>query len=120
MTQAPKKPCSKPGCSNLTHSQFCEAHDEYGLKVKKERQKLKKTDSFYGSARWKRFRKWYGMKNPLCEDCLAVGIVRKMYCVDHVVEIQDCGALTSEDNSRSLCRVCHQIKTNAVKRERLK
>lgn len=38
--------------------------------------------------------------------------------VDHIVEIQDGGALTAEDNAQSLCWKCHGIKTAEAKNHR--
>ena len=38
--------------------------------------------------------------------------------VDHIVEIQDGGELTSESNAMSLCWKCHGIKSAAEKSRR--
>jgi len=38
--------------------------------------------------------------------------------VDHIVEIKDGGALTSEENAESMCWKCHGIKTANVKNHR--
>lgn len=71
----------------------------------------KTADAFYLSARWRRFRNWYIAKNPLCEHCLAEGLVEKATIVDHVVELRDGGDRLSEDNAQSLCAACHNRKS---------
>jgi len=72
---------------------------------------VKKREPFYGTAAWRKFSDWYKRQHPLCENCKAKGIVTPVYCVDHVIEIKDGGALLSSSNSRSLCRRCHARKT---------
>ena len=128
MTQAPLKPCKRPGCPATTRDRggYCPNCLDYGEQHTKQqranryRQRPKKTDPFYGTARWQRFRGWYRRNHPLCEDCLEHGRVVPVYCVDHVKEIKDGGEPLSEDNARSLCRRCHAVKTAAVRRKRSK
>jgi 5-methylcytosine-specific restriction endonuclease McrA len=38
--------------------------------------------------------------------------------VDHIIEIKDGGALTSEDNAQALCWKCHGLKTAAERAKR--
>lgn len=80
----------------------------------------KKTDSFYSTAQWQRFRAWYRTKHPFCEECLKHDQFVPMAIVDHIVEIKDGGAKLSEGNCQSLCRSCHQKKTAAESRKRSK
>jgi len=50
--------------------------------------------------------------------CLAEGKVTQGAIVDHIVEIQDGGDLTSPDNLQTLCRYHHNLKTSQEKKER--
>jgi len=79
----------------------------------------KETDPFYVSVRWRRFRDYYIGKHPLCEQCEAEGRQdTPADMVDHIIEIADGGALTTEDNAQSLCWKCHGMKTAMVKNHR--
>lgn len=120
MTQAPCRPCKHPACPGLTRDRdgYCDRHKGYGQERKKAQRREKKTDPFYGTARWQRFRNWYKRRNPLCEHCLKQGRVTPTYCVDHIIEIKDGGELLNENNAQSLCRKCDAVKTAAEKRKR--
>ena len=115
----PKKPptvCRAYGCSNATTNRdgYCDSCESPILKKRRH----KKSDPFYGTARWKKFRAWYIGKHPLCEECLDVDRMVDANVVDHIVEIKDGGSLTSEDNARSLCNKCHAKKTSLSKMKR--
>ena len=62
----PKRPCSFPGCPNLTEGRFCEEHQ------KQENRRYEKYDRDpavrrrYGRA-WKRIRDRYASRHPFCE-----------------------------------------------------
>ena len=120
MPALPLQPCKRPGCRGTTRSKsgYCEEHQGYRIDKRKESRRGKKTLAFYGTAAWQRFRDWYKSSHPLCEDCLEQGITVPAYCVDHIKEIMDGGALLDEMNARSLCRKCHARKTVEAKRER--
>jgi 5-methylcytosine-specific restriction protein A len=51
--------------------------------------------------------------------CLAEGRVTQGVIVDHIVEIQDGGDLTSPDNLQTLCRYHHALKTKAERKKRV-
>ena len=102
----PRKPCSYPGCPNLTENRYCEEHAakanrEYDLYVRAP-DKHKK----YGRA-WKRIRDSYAREHPLCERCLEEGRVSLMDEVHHIVPVSQ-GGTHARSNLRSLCRSCHQ------------
>ena len=79
----------------------------------------KETDPFYVSVAWRRFRDWYISQHPLCEQCEAEGRPdRPADMVDHIIEIADGGALTTDDNAMSLCWKCHGLKTATAKNHR--
>lgn len=66
MPKRPKRPCSHPGCPNLTDGRFCTEHE------KQEASRYEKYDRDpavrrrYGRA-WKRIRDRYIAAHPLCE-----------------------------------------------------
>lgn len=120
MPQRPNKPCKRPGCPAITRdkSGYCGDHLEYGVVRRKAARRGKVTLAFYGTAAWKKFVTMYKNRHPLCEDCLEQGLTVPMYCVDHIMEIKDGGALLDEGNARSLCMKCHSRKTAEEQRRR--
>ena len=112
MSNKPGKYCIKFPCSNLAvNGAHCPAH--------RPARAPKETEPFYLSVRWRRFREWYIGRHPLCEVCEREGrgaVPASM--VDHIIEIKDGGALTSEDNAESKCWKCHGIKTASEKDRR--
>lgn len=48
---------------------------------------------------------------PLCRMCAAEGRVTAATLVDHIVPIEDGGAVLADANLQSLCIPCHGIKT---------
>jgi 5-methylcytosine-specific restriction protein A len=65
---------------------------------------------FYNTARWRRLRDWYRKQHPLCRECEKRGIVTPGAVVDHIVPIEDGGALMDADNLQHLCMACHNRK----------
>lgn len=63
------------------------------------------------TARWRRVRKRYASRNPMCEDCLAAGRAVPLDVVDHVIPLAAGGAAFDPRNLRSLCNPCHGKKT---------
>ncbi|MEI9477390.1 MAG: HNH endonuclease signature motif containing protein [Deltaproteobacteria bacterium] len=108
-----RKYCAAFPCSNLAvDGAYCVEH--------RPARAPKETNPFYLSVRWRRFREWYLGKYPLCEQCLLDGRPdTAAVMVDHIVEIEDGGALTEEENSQSLCWKCHGIKTAQAKNHRI-
>jgi 5-methylcytosine-specific restriction enzyme A len=110
-----KKYCAAFPCSNfaLIGSSFCVDHQP--------KRAPKETDPFYLSPVWRRFRAWYLSNHPLCEQCEKEERLTPADMVDHIIEIKDGGALTSEDNAMSMCWKCHGVKTaNETNRRRSK
>lgn len=101
----PKRPCSYPGCPNLTDGQYCDAHR------KSERQKYDKYERSpdinkkYGRA-WKRIRDRYAAEHPLCEMCLKEGRLTPVQEVHHIIPISQ-GGTHARSNLMSLCQSCH-------------
>lgn len=105
MPYKPKKPCSFPGCPNLTSKRYCEEHEKivnrqyekYGRKYKpKER---------YGKS-WSIIRKKYAEAHPYCEECFKRGIMTPVQHVHHIKPLEE-GGTNDESNLMSLCKSCH-------------
>lgn len=111
MANKTRKYCVDFPCSNLaTDGAYCSQH--------KPARTPKETDPFYLSVQWRRFRDFYIRKHPLCELCEREGRLTPAKMVDHILEIKDGGALTSEENAMSLCWKCHAVKTAEAKNHR--
>jgi len=65
--------------------------------------------------KWRRLRLWYIRQNPLCENCLRVGVTRQAADVDHVRPFNGRDDVLRLDvsNLMALCRACHNRKTHA-------
>ena len=118
--------CKYPGCNKVIDyggSAYCETHRaaqvDNSAKLSKSYDAVRpERHKFYHTARWRRVREAYIKKNPLCVMCLTEGKVTQGVIVDHIVEIQDGGDLTSPDNLQTLCRYHHNLKTSQEKKER--
>lgn len=105
MPRKPKRPCSFPGCPNLTEGRFCEEHQ------KQENRRYEKYDRNpvvrrrYGRA-WKRIRDRYASRHPFCEECQRKGLLRPVEEVHHKVPLSQ-GGTHDESNLVSLCKECH-------------
>jgi len=66
-----------------------------------------KNNPTYGSARWKLIRKVKFNRNPVCECCKK----RKGYYVDHIIPINQGGAVFDFANLQTLCVKCNAAKT---------
>jgi 5-methylcytosine-specific restriction protein A len=101
MPRKPRKPCSCPGCPNLTDSRYCVDHRSLDLEYASGSR-----NSFYVSSEWRKARKAYLEEHPLCAWC---GQPAKI--VDHIAPIRTGGALLDERNFQSLCVGCHTRKS---------
>lgn len=67
----------------------------------------------YQSAKWQRLRKAKLMQNPLCEECLAKGIVKPAVDIHHIDSFMNyTGNMRLQkaydfNNLQSLCKECH-------------
>lgn len=69
MPRKPKRPCSYPGCPDLTDGRFCEKHQKEENKRYEKYDRNPAVRRRYGRA-WKRIRDSYAAEHPLCEECL--------------------------------------------------
>lgn len=113
----PQKKCNHAGCNTLVdyNVSYCKKHEATSKKqLYKDRfsESNEKFHKFYKTKRWERTSKQFRLKNPLCIECLANGIVRKADVVDHIVELKDDWDKRLDwDNLQSLCHEHHNIKT---------
>ena len=105
MPLKPKRPCSYPGCPELTDGRFCEAH------AKKESQRYERYDrdpeknKRYGSS-WRKIRAAFIKANPLCVRCQQDGRLTPAREVHHIIPLRD-GGTNDINNLMALCRSCH-------------
>ena len=121
MPIAPKKPCKKPGCPNLTRdsSGFCEDHK---IDVKRrETATVKAYDKrrdpqvkiWLNGSRYKKRRLAFLARNPLCVECREKGKTRRANVLDHITAHKGSVELFwDECNWQPLCDSCHSTKTN--------
>ena len=64
----------------------------------------------YNTSRWQKLREYKKRRNPLCEECLRQGRITPMALVDHIIPIEDGGAVFDLSNLQSLCSACHNKK----------
>ena len=96
--------CSHPGCPNITHEKYCEAH-------RKQTAAPSAAARGYDS-RWQRARVIFLHKHPLCVACQQHGRLTAATVVDHVVPHRgDRELFWNEANWQPLCKPCHDEKT---------
>ncbi|SHF44191.1 HNH endonuclease [Caloramator proteoclasticus] len=110
MPRKPKRPCSYPGCPELTDGRYCERHEK---EMTREYNRNNRTYKYlYNSTRWKRLRIKFLKENPLCAECGKKGIVRPAEVVDHIIPHKGNKELFwDESNLQALCKECHDRKT---------
>ena len=110
MPRTPRRPCRFPGCPNLCDSGvYCREHRRYS------------TDHVRGSAdargynaEWRRDRKAFLQKHPLCEECRKDGRLTPATVVDHIIPHRgDRKLFWDENNWPPLCKDCHDRKTGS-------
>ncbi|WOC31870.1 MULTISPECIES: HNH endonuclease [Caproicibacterium] len=105
MPRKPKRPCSYPGCPNLTDGQYCEEHRRLAAQQYNKYTRSPDSNRKYGRA-WKRIRDRYAAAHPLCERCLKEGRLTPVEEVHHIVPVSQ-GGDHRESNLMSLCQSCH-------------
>lgn len=101
----PKKPCSYPGCPNLTDGQYCEKHRKLMDKRYDKYNRSPDHNTTYGRG-WKRIRDLYLSQHPLCEECLKEGRYVPAEEVHHILPVLE-GGTHNVNNLMSLCKSCH-------------
>lgn len=112
MPYKPKKPCSHPGCPNLTGKQYCQLHASQANREYDQYRRRPDHNKLYGR-RWKTIRDLYISKHPLCENCLKAGRYVPAEEVHHIQPL-DSGGSNDDENLMSLCKSCHSSITVSV------
>ena len=110
MPKACRKPCSKSGCPNLTHSRFCETHEKQEEKRYDQSRKNDPERRFIQSRSWRAIRKAKLAENPLCERCYKKILAPNVRQITPAVLVHhiDGDQLNNEpENHESLCKNCH-------------
>ena len=105
MPKKPKRPCSFPGCPNLTDETYCEQHRKEARRKYDKYERSHGTNSKYGRA-WHRIRARFAAKHPVCEECLKHGKLTFVQEVHHIIPVSR-GGTHDESNLMSLCQSCH-------------
>ncbi len=104
------RPCPEPGCPSLVTIGYCPTH-------RRERDKQRRTTMRGGhlqnNKRWRIVRMRVLRRNPRCVVCGGPATI-----ADHIVAVEDGGALYDETNLQSMCASCHSRKTNREVRAR--
>ena len=101
----PKKPCSYPGCPELTDRLYCPEHQRKANRTY-EKYKRDTTSKKRYNASWQKIRKAYATSHPFCEECLKDGRFTPVEHVHHILPLAD-GGTHDQDNLMSLCKSCH-------------
>ena len=106
-----KHPCSHPGCPNLVpHGmKYCKEHSS----MHQGEDRPRANERGY-NARWRKARKRYLTKHPLCVECLKKDppMYREATVVDHIRPHRgDPVLFWDESNWQALCKECHDLKT---------
>ena len=105
MPKRPKRPCSYPGCPNLTDRRYCVEHERKENKHYEQYGRDPAERKPYGRA-WKRIRDSYIAAHPLCEQCQKEGRITPAEEVHHILPLSH-GGTHSRDNLMALCKACH-------------
>lgn len=120
----PKKQCNKPTCRRLIdfNNQYCTEHKPKTQRKQQSYAERMATDRqyrlFYKSKAWQQLSFQYRLNNPICEECLLLGIASKANVTDHIIEIKDDWSKRLDStNLQALCHHHHEVKTQ---KERVK
>ncbi len=105
MPRMPKRPCSYPGCPELTDGRFCEKHRKLDAQQYNRYERDPEINKRY-DRRWAAVRAAYVKEHPLCEECLKEGRVTLVEQVHHIKPLAQ-GGTHDWENLMSLCKACH-------------
>jgi len=82
------------------------------VRVQQERERVRGKNEIYNYA-WRKLRNRFIHENPLCVECLKVGITEAATDIDHIIPLTGVNDPTRLDPSalQALCHVCHSKKT---------
>lgn len=105
MPRKPKRPCSHPGCPELTGERFCPEHSRQEVQRYERYDRDPDVKKRYGKD-WQRIRERYVAGHPLCEACRDRGELTPTEEVHHILPLRD-GGTHDEHNLMALCKACH-------------
>ena len=110
MPRTPKRPCRYPGCPNLCEKGvYCLQHMEFSSDRMRGG-----ADARGYNAEWRRARKAFLQKHPLCAECGKEGKLTPATVVDHIIPHRgDKRLFWDEHNWQPLCKSCHDQKTGS-------
>lgn len=105
MPHAPARPCRHPGCRALTtdRSGLCQEHRRQARR-EYDRTRPSAAARGYGGY-WQKVRAAKLRQDPLCERCLAKGVIREAWGVHHKDRNPTNNA---PENLESICFECHE------------
>jgi 5-methylcytosine-specific restriction enzyme A len=113
MPRGALKPCTYPGCGNLSLSSRCPQHP-YPIAPDK---RLSAAKRGYDNG-WNHLRRWHLRRFPICQikaKCAGAPATE----VDHVTPLNLGGARLDPHNLQSACGACHKWKTATIDRPAL-
>lgn len=109
MNNKPLKPCNRTGCQKLTRERFCADHTKDSQAYDRNRQTAAQRG--YDS-KWRKVRRAYLLKHPLCVECTEEEQVTAATVVDHIIPHKGDKALFWDSkNWQPLCKSHHDRKT---------
>jgi 5-methylcytosine-specific restriction protein A len=106
LPRKPPTPCAQPGCRELCHERFCPRHAKEHAAHYERHQRDRNLKKHYDSPAWRRLRRAFLLRHPLCQSCEAHGKYTPALEVHHVVPLSQ-GGTDFEGNLQALCKVCH-------------
>lgn len=122
MPNAAPRPCRHPGCGALVHdgSGYCQAHTRPAAGSFADPARGSRHARGYGSDWDKRRERILKRDKGLCQECLRNGRLTPVgdkpytaFC-DHIIPKAE-GGTDDDDNLQTLCKPCHQAKTDREK-----
>lgn len=86
------------------------------VKEREAFQRERKHQHLYNSWKWKKLRKSFITKYPLCVQCKSHGLVTAGTVVDHVVRYKEGDDFFNQNNWQTLCATHHNQKSAAESR----
>lgn len=81
------------------------------VQERKPFERERKHQHLYNSWKWKKRRKLFLEKNPLCVHCASLGLITSGKVVDHIVRYKEGDDFFEESNWQVLCEMHHNKKS---------